>query len=153
MANKIVADLNKRFGLIYIQDENLSGWHKGGHGKTVQHSCLGRVKAKLKSQDNVYVVNCWEPTTQKCLNCGKKHPMPPNERTFKCDCGLCMPRDLHSANRMVQEGRKLVPLEQREFMSSDWQTSIMSYLGQGKSVGLKPEAHTLKGVGSSRASK
>ena len=57
MANKIVADLNSRFGLIYIQDENLKGWHKDGHGKAVQHSCLGRVKAKLKSQDNVYVVN------------------------------------------------------------------------------------------------
>lgn len=143
MANKIVADLNSRFGLIYIQDENLSGWQKTGHGKAVQHSCLGRVKAKLKSQGNVYVVKRWEPTTQKCINCGKKHPMPQNERTFKCDCGLCMPRDLHSANRMVQEGRKLVPLEQREFMSSDWQTSILSYLGQGKSAGLKPEAHRL----------
>lgn len=142
-ANKIVADLNKRFGLIYIQDENLKGWHKGGHGKAVQHSCLGRVKAKLKSQDNVFVVNRWEPTTQQCINCGKKHPMPQNERTFKCDCGLCMHRDLHSANRMVQEGRKLVPPEQREFMSSDWQTSILSYLVQGKSVGLKFEAHAI----------
>lgn len=143
MANKIVAGLNKRFGLIYIQDENIKGWHKGGHGKAVQHSCLGRVKARLKSQDNVFVVNRWEPTTQKCINCGKKHPMSQSERTFKCDCGLCMPRDLHSANRMVQDGRKLVPPEQREFMSSDWQTSILSYLGQGKSAGLKPEAHRL----------
>ena len=142
-ANKIVADLNRRFGLIYIQDENLKGWHKGGHGKAVQHSCLGRVKTKLKSQDNVYVVNRWEPTTQKCINCGRKHPMPQEERTFKCECGLCMPRDFHSANRMVQEGRKLVPPERREFMSADWQTSILSYLGQGKSGGLKREAHCL----------
>ena len=143
MANKIVANLNRRFGLIYIQDENLSRWHKDGHGKAVQHSCLGRVNAKLKSQGNVYVVNRWEATTQKCINCGKKHDMPQNERTFKCDCGLCMPRDFHSANRMVQEGRKLVPPEQREFMSSDWQTSILSYLGQGKSAGSKSEAHAI----------
>jgi transposase len=142
-ANKIVAELNKRFGLIYIQDENLKGWHKNGHSKAIQHSCLGRVKEKLKQQTHVFVVNRWEPTTQKCINCDKKHPMPQNERTFKCECGLCMPRDLHSANRMVQAGRKLVPLEQREFMSSDWQTSILSYLGQGKSAGLKPEAHAL----------
>lgn len=132
-ANKIVADLNSRFGLIYIQDENLSGWQKTGHGKAVQHSCLGRVKARLKTQDNVYVVNRWIPTTQQCINCGDKHPMPPEIRTFECGCGLCMPRDLHSANRMVQEGRKLVPPERREFMRADWWTSILPYLGQGKS--------------------
>ena len=144
MANKIVADLNKRFGLIYIQDENLKGWHKAGHGKAVQHSCLGRVKAKLKSKDNVYVVSRWEPTTQKCINCGKKHPMPQNERTFKCECGLCMPRDLHLANRMVQEGRKLVPPERREFMRVDWESSIAPYLGCNKSTRMKHEAHRRK---------
>ena len=142
-ANKIVADLNSRFGLIYIQDENLSGWQKTGHGKAVQHSCLGRVKARLKAQDNVYVVNRWEPTTQQCINCGDKHSMPQSERTFKCKCGLCMPRDLHSANRMVQEGRKLVPPERREFMRADWWATILPYLGQGKSVEMTLESHTL----------
>ena len=131
-ANKIVSGLNSRFGLIYIQDENISGWQKTGHGKAVQHSCLGRVKARLKAQDNVYVVNRWIPTTQQCINCGEQHPMPQSERTFKCECGLCMPRDLHSANRMVQEGRKLVHPERREFMRADWWTSILPYLGQGK---------------------
>ena len=144
-ANKIVADLNSRFGLIYIQDENLSGWQKTGHGKAVQHSCLGRVKARLKSQDNVFVVSRWEPTTQKCIRCGKKHNMPQNVRTFKCPfCNFEMQRDLHSANRMVQEGRKLVPQELREFMSPDWSTSIpLKISGCGKSSEMTGEAATL----------
>ena len=142
-ANKIVSDLKSRFGLIYIQDENLSGWQKTGHGKAVQHSCLGRVKARLKAQDNVYVVNRWIPTTQQCINCGEQHPMPQSERTFKCECGLCMPRDLHSANRMVQEGRKLVPPERREFMRADWWATILPYIGQDKSSEMTLEAHTL----------
>ncbi len=144
LASKFVADLNSRFGLIYIQDENLSGWHKDGHGKAVQHSCLGRVKAKLKAQDNVFVVNKWNPTTQQCICCGKKHEMPQNVRTFICPhCGTTMPRDFHSANRMVQEGRKLVPPELREFMSVDWESSIAPYLGRNKSPGSKLEAHRL----------
>lgn len=142
-ANKIVSDLKSRFGLIYIQDENLSGWQKTGHGKAVQHSCLGRVKARLKAQDNVYVVNRWIPTTQQCINCGDKHPMPPEIRTFECGCGLCMPRDLHSANRMVQEGRKLVPPERREFMRADWWATILPYIGQDKSSEMTLEALTL----------
>ena len=145
MANKIVADLNSRFGLIYIQDENLSGWQKTGHGKAVQHSCLGRVKARLKSQDNVFAVSRWEPTTQKCIRCGKKHEMPQNVRTFKCPfCNFEMQRDLHSANRMVQEGRKLVPQELREFMSPDWSTSIpLTISGCGKSSEMTGEAAAL----------
>lgn len=144
MANKIVADLNSRFSLIYIQDENLAVWHKNGHGKAVQQSCLGRVKAKLKAQNNVFVVNKWNPTTQQCICCGKKHDMPQNVRTFVCPfCGTSMPRDFHSANRMVQEGRKLVPPELREFMGVDWWTSIESYLGLDKTTGTKPEAHRL----------
>ena len=42
---------------VVIQDENLRGWHKGGHGKAVQHSILGRVKAKLKIMSNVTVLS------------------------------------------------------------------------------------------------
>ncbi|MBQ3586346.1 MAG: hypothetical protein II964_06485, partial [Synergistaceae bacterium] len=29
---------------IYMQDENLTGWHKGLFGRTVQHSVLGLIK-------------------------------------------------------------------------------------------------------------
>lgn len=143
-ANKIVADLNSRFGLIYIQDENLSGWHKSGHGKAVQHSCLGRVKSKLKLQPNVFVVSRWNPTTQQCLGCGKKQPMTQDVRQYVCkSCGLSMDRDIHSANRMVQEGRKLVPQELREFMSLDWLATTNTYFGISKPTEVKGEAHTL----------
>lgn len=143
-ANKIVANLNSRFGLIYIQDENLSGWHTNGHGKAVQHSCLGRVKAKLKSQSNVFVVNRWNPTTQQCICCGHKQKMPQDVRKYVCKhCGFTMDRDIHSANRMVQEGRKLVPLEQREFMSLDWFANTYPINGICKHTEMKGEAHTL----------
>lgn len=46
-ANKIVSRL-KVYDCIVMQDEQISGWHKGLFGKQVQHSCLGLVKAKLK---------------------------------------------------------------------------------------------------------
>ena len=71
--------------------------------------------------------------------------MPQNVRTFKCPfCNFEMQRDLHSANRMVQEGRKLVPQELREFMSPDWSTSIpLKISGCGKSSEMTGEAATL----------
>lgn len=47
-ANKIVSKL-KAYSCIIMQDEQIAGWHRGWFGKQVQHSCLGRVKAKLKA--------------------------------------------------------------------------------------------------------
>lgn len=59
-------------------------------------------------------------------------------------CNFEMQRDLHSANRMVQEGRKLVPQELREFMSPDWSTSIpLTISGCGKSSEMTGEAAAL----------
>lgn len=46
-ANKIVHKL-KAYDRIYMQDENIAGWHMGLFGKQVQHSCMGIIKAKLK---------------------------------------------------------------------------------------------------------
>ena len=47
IANKVIYDL-RSYRRIVIQDEQLSKWQKLGHGKAIQHSCLGRIKAKLK---------------------------------------------------------------------------------------------------------
>ena len=46
VANKIVHELLGH-EKVYMQDENISGWHKGLFGRTVQHSVLGLVKTKL----------------------------------------------------------------------------------------------------------
>lgn len=48
ISNKILSEL-KYYDNVIIQDEQLSKWMKSGHGKKVQHSCLGRIKSKLKT--------------------------------------------------------------------------------------------------------
>ena len=47
LSNKIFNELNK-YELIVIQDEMLSGWQAGLFGKQIQHSILGKIKAKIK---------------------------------------------------------------------------------------------------------
>ena len=47
-SNKIVHML-KQYDCIVMQDEQLSKWHRQkGMSRTVQHSCMGMIKAKLK---------------------------------------------------------------------------------------------------------
>ena len=101
LANKIVHEFNQ-YQTIVIQDEQLQNWHKNGYGKAVQHSVLGRVKTKLLQNPNVVVLGKTVPTTKLCTKCGVWHDeIKVWNRTFKCECGVEMDRDIHAAQNMV----------------------------------------------------
>lgn len=101
LANKIVHEFNQ-YQTIVIQDEQLQNWHKNGHGKAVQYSVLGRVKAKLLQNPNTVVLGKTVPTTKLCTKCGVWHDeIKVWNRTFKCECGVKMDRDIHAAQNMV----------------------------------------------------
>ena len=102
LTNKIVADLEKN-SVIVMQDENLQGWHKDKRfSSEVQHSVLGKVKAKLLTKDNVVVLDRYLPTSKVCTNCGKIHDeLELKDRQFVCDCGVTEDRDIHAAQTMV----------------------------------------------------
>lgn len=146
-ANKLCHRL-KTYKQVVIQDENLRGWSKGGHGKAVQHSILGRVKKKLKTMDNVTVLSRFAPTTKLCFHCGELH----NEiklwdRVFHCDCGVCMDRDIHSAQCMVWMYLNdfQIPTEHRNAMRTENKTSGKYSVVEkkAKSCSMKFEAHPL----------
>ena len=71
-SHKIVHDL-KQYENIVIQNEMLSKWQKGGHGKVIAHGVLGRVKALLKLLPNVTVLSERLPTSKYCFDCFHKH--------------------------------------------------------------------------------
>lgn len=101
IANKTVHKLCS-YKTVVIQDEQISRWHKGGHGKSVQHSVLGCVKSKLKSKQNVVVLDKYVPTTKLCVGCGCYHDeIRVWDREFTCGCGVRMDRDVHAARNMV----------------------------------------------------
>ena len=148
-ANKLCHKLMS-YKQIVIQDENLRGWHKGGHGKAVQHSILGRVKKKLKTMDNVHVLSRFAPTTKLCFNCGTKHDeIKLRDRVFRCACGVCMDRDIHAAQCMVWMflNNYQIPMERRNPMQVENKTSgkyskSKKSLKKTKSRSLKLEAHS-----------
>ena len=118
VANKIVHELLEHEH-IYMQDENLKGWHKGLFGRTVQHSVLGLVKVKLMKSERVTVLPSSIPTTKYCPSCGRlKKDITLADRVYECKCGYSEDRDIHAARNMIflskkipVECRKLTPLE------------------------------------------
>ena len=105
-ANKIVHELLEH-ERVYMQDENISGWHKGLFGRTVQHSVLGLVKRKLMMNDRVTILPKSAPTTKYCPKCGSlKKDITLSDRVYECSCGYHEDRDVHAARNMILLAKK-----------------------------------------------
>jgi putative transposase len=145
LANKIVHEI-KQYKNIYMQDENLTSW-KMRFGKKVQHSVLGRVKAKLI--DQAYVLDRYVPTTKACYNCGQIHEIPLSQRVFTCDCGIePEDRDVHAAKNMIvlaKLGQKLktVPMGHRD-LGSNVKKSVELRTSSGVATKLSSERRSRK---------
>ena len=115
-ANKIVHNLLEHEH-VYMQDENLKVWHKGLSGRTVQHSVLGLVKAKLIMHERVTVLPANTPTTKYCPVCGKlKKDITLADRVHECSCGYSEDRDIHAARNMILLN-KANPVGRRELLT------------------------------------
>ena len=127
-ANKIVHKL-KAYDRVYMQDENIAGWHRGMFGKQVQHSCLGTVKSKLMALPNVVILDQFIPTTKLCPKCHSiKNDMTLADRTYVCSCGYQEDRDVHAARNMIEIAKScfedhLVPTEHREVTLMEFKAS------------------------------
>ena len=102
-ANKAVHEIISRNDFVAIQDEMIHNWHSGLFGKQVQHTAMGYIKAKLKTNLKTYVVSRSYPSTQICPMCGKttKHPL--KKRDYDCIyCGWDhASRDIKSAQSIL----------------------------------------------------
>ena len=148
-ANQIYHDIVTGRKLVVMQDENISGWHKGLFGKQVQNSALGTLNSKLKASPNVLVIDRFFPSTRMCPICGHIHEsITLSDRTFACPaCGYTEDRDVKSAKTLLLAGeheiactlpeQKRTPVERM----SDFDASYEAW----KHSALKPEASSSSG--------
>lgn len=122
-----------------MQDEQLHSWHKELFGKQVQHSCLGRIKQKLKALPQTVVLDKFIPTTKWCSSCGKKNTVSLADRTYSCSCGYHEGRDVHSAKNMLAIKdlvfkNQSVPTEHREVTLTEFKAAVANsfVLSDGK---------------------
>lgn len=142
-SNKLIAYLLKNYDIIYFQDEQISKWKKfnKGFARNIQHSYLGRVKAKLvelQKTDRSFEISKWSPSTKFCPNCGSlNRGITLNDRIYKCDCGYEFDRDIHAAKNVKMFGstKRAECLEQ---------TSVESLVSMALGNSLVPQIKMLK---------
>lgn len=142
LANKIVHDLTDN-QICVFQDEQLHAW-SGTFGKTIQHSILGRVKAKLMKNPNAVCLNAYLPTTKLCRNCGKYHDLSLSDRTFSCECGITEDRDIHASKNMIFFYKNNIGVGRTKFKHVEIEKQILEAISKS-SQSEKHEASTPKG--------
>ena len=140
LANKIVHDLTDN-QICVFQDEQLRAWSKT-FGKTIQHSILGRIKAKLMKNPNAICLNIYLPTTKLCRKCGKYHEMSLRDRIFRCDCGIEEERDIHAAQNMIFFYKNNIGVGRTKFKHVEIEKQILEAIQKSKQS-EKHEASTL----------
>ena len=120
VANKFCNKLLVENDVVYMQDENLRGWHSGLFGKQVQHSCMGLIKMKLKSSNKTRMIDRWYPSTKICYVCGTDNgALSLDQRVYRCSkCGLVEDRDVKAAKTIKHVGQcksSYIPMVSRDF--------------------------------------
>ena len=120
---KLVSCITKNYEIVVVQDENIQGWQKGGHGKKVNTTAIGGIMADLKEKSRtLIVVDRFFASTKTCSCCGfKKDKMKQSERVYVCShCGAIMCRDMNAAKNILQKGleQHKIAREPSEFNST-----------------------------------
>lgn len=136
IANKLSREI-LGYEQVFIQDENIAGWRsKRGFargGRKIQHSVLGRVKARLSANPRVTVLGKHVATTATCV-CGVKTKHTPDKRTFVCaSCGYHDDRDIHAAKNMIRLSgvdNLVLSTDRTEFTPVELTTSACDVVGR-----------------------
>ncbi|MBT9259940.1 MAG: transposase [Clostridiales bacterium] len=106
--NKVLAFL-RQYRTVVFQEDCVKGW-TALFGRQVHASGIGGLKSRLRNSLEVPVsVDRYEPTTQECFACRKKHKLSLSDRVIKCDCGWTCDRDLNAALVILRKGLGLSP--------------------------------------------
>jgi putative transposase len=107
--NKVVSAVTNNFKYVCMQDESISAWKAGKHGKKVQNTGIGGILSDLKRTSRTPIVlSKWFPSTQLCPQCGKRNKLTVKDRVYKCECGYVHDRDIKSAQCIHMEGMKYI---------------------------------------------
>lgn len=111
--HKITTYLAKNYGVIVLEDLNVSGMLKNHKlAKAITDISFYEFRRQLEYKAKLYgshvvFANRFFPSSKKCSSCGNvKKELKLSERVYTCDvCGLKIDRDLNAARNLEQIGR------------------------------------------------
>ena len=113
--HKLSTEIANQYDLVCVEDINLKAISNNEFhlGKSTNDNGYGMFRNmlsyKLKERGKYFIrVGKFFPSTQLCSNCGRKHKLTLSERTYKCECGLVIDRDINAAINILHEGIRIL---------------------------------------------
>jgi putative transposase len=114
-AHKVTTGWAKRHDLIAFEDMDLRGHMEGRFPTATADAGWGLLRQmseyKEARRSGRYVEVPTKGTSQTCSECGRPAdpPLPLNDRTYSCPCGLVMDRDLNAARNVLARALAAIP--------------------------------------------
>lgn len=116
--HKLTTRLATTYGTVVVEDLNVAGMTSSAKGSGrrrakagLNRAVLDAAPAELRRQLTYKAVWCgsrlvvadrWYPSSKMCSGCGRQKPsLPLAERTWRCECGLVIDRDLNAARNLA----------------------------------------------------
>ena len=113
--HKLSTEIANQYDLVCVEDINLKAISNNEFhlGKSTNDNGYGMFRNmlayKLKERGKYFIgVGKFFPSTQLCSNCGRKHKLTLSERTYTCECGLIIDRDINAAINILHEGIRIL---------------------------------------------
>lgn len=113
--HKLSFQMANIYDAVIIEDLNMKAISNSdfGNGKATMDNSYGMfttfLEYKLLERGKQLIkIDKFFPSTQMCSKCGSIKKIPLSQRTYQCDCGLTVDRDLNSAVNIRNEGLRLL---------------------------------------------
>jgi putative transposase len=108
--HKVTTKLVTENDALFLEDLNVSGMLKNRKlSKAVADVGIFELNRQIEYKAQWYgkqvvKISRWEPSTKQCSSCGNIRIMKLSQRTYECECGLVIDRDLNAAINIKRAG-------------------------------------------------
>jgi len=104
--HKMTRHVANNYHTVVLEDLNVKGMLKNRHlSKAVSRSSFHKIRRFLQYKcGDVRVVDRFYASSKTCSACGRVKEMPLHFRTYDCECGLRLCRDLNAARNILAQG-------------------------------------------------
>lgn len=104
--HKMVRHVANNYHTVVLEDLNVKGMLRNRHlSKAVSRSNFHKIRQLLQYKcGDIRLVDRFYPSSKTCSSCGKVKDMPLRLRTYDCECGLSLDRDLNAALNILRAG-------------------------------------------------
>jgi len=140
--HKMTRHVADSYHTVVLEDLNVKGMLKNRHlSKAVSRSNFHKIRQFLQYKcGDVRLIDRFYPSSKTCSSCGRVKEMPLHLRTYDCDCGMSLDRDLNAARNILAQGLgEVKPVETKALALGNKSETIVCEAGNGHKTitGLK----------------